>query len=105
MRRAVKLSAPAVSANRQVGLDEYQPSSGNLTLVVHARDTKVTTATSNPLRSFVIPSFVIRIANRSRVNMASANAAVNQNAVAVGLEDLKNGMENSHVACDKMQLH
>jgi hypothetical protein len=37
--------------------------------------------------------------------MASANAAVNQNAIAVGLEDLKNGMENSHVACDKMQLH
>lgn len=44
-------------------------------------------------------------ANRSRVNMASANAAVNQNAVAVGLEDLKNGMDNGHVACDKTQLH
>ena len=104
MRRAVKLSAPAESANRQVGLDEYHPSSGNLTLAVHARDTKVTTATSNPLRSFVILSFVIRIASRSRVNMASANAAVNQNAVAVGLDDLKNGMKNSRVACDKMQL-
>ena len=26
-----------------------------------------------------------------KVNMASANAAVNENAVAVGLEDLKNG--------------
>lgn len=37
--------------------------------------------------------------------MASANAAVNQNAVAVGLDDLKNGMKNSRVACDKMQLH
>lgn len=37
--------------------------------------------------------------------MASANAAVNQNAVAVGLEDLKNGMDNGHVACDKTQLH
>jgi hypothetical protein len=105
MRRAVKLSVPAVSANRQVGLDEYQPSSGNLTLVVHARDTKVTAATSNPLWPFVIPTFVIRSANRLRVNMASANAAVNQNAVAVGLEDLKNGMDISHVACDKMQLH
>lgn len=31
--------------------------------------------------------------------MASANAAVNQNAVAVGLEDLKNGTENSYSAC------
>lgn len=37
--------------------------------------------------------------------MASANAAVNQNAVAVGLEDLKNGMDISHVACDKIQLY
>ena len=37
--------------------------------------------------------------------MASANAAVNQNAVAVGLEDLKNGMDNGRVACDKTQLH
>jgi hypothetical protein len=28
--------------------------------------------------------------------MASANAAVNQNAVAVGLEDLKNSKQDSH---------
>jgi hypothetical protein len=28
--------------------------------------------------------------------MASANAATNQNAVAVGLEDLKNGENDDH---------
>jgi len=30
--------------------------------------------------------------------MASANAAVNRNAVAVGLEDLKNGEQDDHTS-------
>lgn len=35
---------------------------------------------------------------KSSIIMARANAAVNQNAVAVGLEDLKNGEQDDHAS-------